>query len=142
MDTEIMQEIILSHYRDPRCRVELDDDLHVHTAKNPACGDVMRLQIRENEDGLLIQHRSEGCAASVASCSIMCEMLSGEKPSVVRSTIDDFLESMTAEDPKVEGRSLEWQSLLHFRHQPSRAFCVMLPWQCARNALAEGIDNH
>ena len=74
---------VIDHYENPRNVGVLDkDDTHVGTGMvgAPACGDVMRLQIRVGEDGLIEDARFKpyGCGSAIASSSLVTEWLKGK----------------------------------------------------------------
>ena len=74
---------VLDHYENPRNVGVLDKD-----AKNvgtgmvgaPACGDVMRLQIRVGEDGVIedAKFKTYGCGSAIASSSLLTEWVKGK----------------------------------------------------------------
>lgn len=76
-------EQVLDHYNNPRNVGTLDkDDPHVGTGMvgAPACGDVMRLQIKVNEDTGLIEDarfKTYGCGSAIASSSLVTEWIKG-----------------------------------------------------------------
>lgn len=73
---------IIDHYENPRNVGTLDkDDPLVGTGLvgAPACGDVMRLQIRVNEQGIIedAKFKTFGCGSAIASSSLVTEMIKG-----------------------------------------------------------------
>jgi nitrogen fixation NifU-like protein len=73
---------VLDHYENPRNVGTLDvEDPQVGTGMvgAPACGDVMRLQIRVDEDGVIADARFKtyGCGSAIASSSLVTEWLKG-----------------------------------------------------------------
>lgn len=74
---------VIDHYEHPRNVGVLDkDDTHVGTGMvgAPACGDVMRLQIRVGEDGVIedARFKTYGCGSAIASSSLVTEWLKGK----------------------------------------------------------------
>ena len=72
---------VLDHYENPRNVGSLDkDDLTVGTGMvgAPACGDVMKLQIKV-EDGIIIdaKFKTYGCGSAIASSSLVTEWVKG-----------------------------------------------------------------
>lgn len=81
---------VLDHYENPRNVGSLDvADPQVGTGMvgAPACGDVMRLQIRVGEDGVIqdARFKTYGCGSAIASSSLVTEWLKGR-------TLDQALE--------------------------------------------------
>lgn len=78
---------VLDHYENPRNVGKLDDnDANVGTGMvgAPACGDVMRLQIKVNEAGVIedAKFKTYGCGSAIASSSLLTEWVKGR-------TLDD-----------------------------------------------------
>ncbi|MDA1035145.1 MAG: Fe-S cluster assembly scaffold IscU [Proteobacteria bacterium] len=74
---------VLDHYENPRNVGSLDkDDPHVGTGMvgAPACGDVMKLQIKVNDDGVIedAKFKTYGCGSAIASSSLVTEWLKGK----------------------------------------------------------------
>ena len=76
-------EKVLDHYENPRNVGTLDNaDPHVGTGMvgAPACGDVMRLQIRVNDEGVIedARFKTYGCGSAIASSSLLTEWVKGK----------------------------------------------------------------
>ena len=76
-------EKVLDHYENPRNVGKLDDgDGTVGTGMvgAPACGDVMRLQIKVGEDGVIedAKFKTYGCGSAIASSSLLTEWVKGK----------------------------------------------------------------
>lgn len=74
---------VIDHYENPRNVGSLDkDDPSVGTGMvgAPACGDVMRLQIKVNEQGVIedAKFKTYGCGSAIASSSLVTEMVKGK----------------------------------------------------------------
>lgn len=74
---------VIEHYENPRNVGTLDkDDDNVGTGLvgAPACGDVMRLQIKVGEDGIIQDARFKtfGCGSAIASSSLATEWIKGK----------------------------------------------------------------
>jgi nitrogen fixation NifU-like protein len=74
---------VIDHYENPRNVGSLDkQDSHVGTGMvgAPACGDVMKLQIRVNELGIIedAKFKTYGCGSAIASSSLVTEILKGK----------------------------------------------------------------
>jgi|TARA_R110002074_G_scaffold112055_2_gene240013 nitrogen fixation NifU-like protein len=85
---------VLDHYENPRNVGVLDkDDKDVGTGMvgAPACGDVMRLQIKINDDGVIkdARFKTYGCGSAIASSSLLTEWVKGktlEEASNIKNT--------------------------------------------------------
>ena len=74
---------VIDHYENPRNVGKLDDnDEHVGTGMvgAPACGDVMRLQIKVNDAGIIedAKFKTYGCGSAIASSSLLTEWVKGK----------------------------------------------------------------
>jgi nitrogen fixation NifU-like protein len=73
---------VIDHYENPRNVGKFDaDEPGVGTGMvgAPACGDVMKLQIKVNDDGIITDARFKtyGCGSAIASSSLVTEMVKG-----------------------------------------------------------------
>jgi len=81
---------VIDHYNNPRNVGKLDkDDKHVGTGVvgAPECGDVMKLQIQVNDEGVIedAKFKTFGCGSAIASSSLATEWVKGK-------TVDEALE--------------------------------------------------
>ncbi len=85
---------VLDHYENPRNVGKMDDtDITVGTGMvgAPACGDVMRLQIKVNDQGVIedAKFKTYGCGSAIASSSLLTEWVKGihiDKAETIRNT--------------------------------------------------------
>jgi nitrogen fixation NifU-like protein len=75
-------EKVLDHYENPRNVGIIEDDLSVGTGMvgAPACGDVMKLQIKVGDDGIIqdAKFKTYGCGSAIASSSLVTEWVKGK----------------------------------------------------------------
>jgi len=75
-------EKVLDHYENPRNVGVIDDDQSVGTGMvgAPACGDVMKLQIKVGENGIIedAKFKTYGCGSAIASSSLVTEWVKGK----------------------------------------------------------------
>ncbi|NHC05784.1 FeS assembly scaffold apoprotein IscU [Azonexus fungiphilus] len=86
---------VIDHYENPRNVGSLDkDDSNVGTGMvgAPACGDVMKLQIKVNKAGVIedAKFKTYGCGSAIASSSLVTEWVKGK-------TVDQALEIKNTE---------------------------------------------
>ena len=90
---------VIDHYENPRnvgSFAKTDDNVGTGMVGAPACGDVMKLQIRVNEQGIIedAKFKTYGCGSAIASSSLVTEWVKGK-------TLDQALEiknSLIAEE--------------------------------------------
>lgn len=76
-------EKLIDHYENPRNVGTLDvkdDNVGTGMVGAPACGDVMRLQIQVNDDGVIedAKFKTYGCGSAIASSSLVTEWVKGK----------------------------------------------------------------
>ena len=74
---------LIEHYENPRNVGSMDknaQDVGTGVVGAPACGDVMKLQLRINEDGIIedAKFKTFGCGSAIASSSLVTEMVKGK----------------------------------------------------------------
>ena len=74
---------VIDHYENPRNVGKLDDsskNVGTGMVGAPACGDVMRLQIQVNDDGIIedAKFKTYGCGSAIASSSLLTEWVKGK----------------------------------------------------------------
>jgi nitrogen fixation NifU-like protein len=74
---------VIDHYENPRNVGALDkdaDNVGTGMVGAPACGDVMRLQIQVNEQGVIedAKFKTYGCGSAIASSSLLTEWVKGK----------------------------------------------------------------
>ena len=77
-------ENVIDHYENPRNVGKLDadsDNVGTGMVGAPACGDVMRLQIQVNDEGVIedAKFKTYGCGSAIASSSLLTEWVKGKK---------------------------------------------------------------
>ena len=93
---ELYQEVILDHSRQPRNFRKLPAATCEAKGDNPLCGDRVTVYLKV-KDGIVedVTFEGRGCAISMASASMMTEVLKGKTEAEVRQLFDRFHDSMT-----------------------------------------------
>jgi nitrogen fixation NifU-like protein len=72
---------VIDHYENPRNvgKFDIDDTVGTGMVGAPACGDVMKLQIKVDEDGIIrdARFKTYGCGSAIASSSLVTEWVKG-----------------------------------------------------------------
>jgi len=76
-------EKVIDHYENPRNVGKLDDsskNVGTGMVGAPACGDIMRLQIQVNDEGIIedAKFKTYGCGSAIASSSLLTEWVKGQ----------------------------------------------------------------
>ena len=132
---ELYQEIIIDHGRHPRNFGALPEANHHKEGFNPLCGDKIFLHVQENQ-GVVekIHFEGCGCAISMASASLMTEVLSGKTISEVDEIFTAFHDLVTEGHPSEKLGKLA--VLGGVREFPVRVKCATLAWHTLKAALA------
>ena len=141
---DLYQEVILDHAKRPRNfgRPErFDHEAHGH---NPLCGDKVDIFVILGEGGKVedVRFEGRGCAISMASASLMTELLKGKTEADARTLFERFHEMVTHEAggdrlPDTAPDDLErLEVLAGVRQFPMRVKCATLPWHTFNAALA------
>lgn len=136
---ELYQEIILDHSKSPRNSGELEDATGTAQGNNPLCGDRVTIYVRLDGDRIAdAKFVARGCAISVASASMMIEILKGKTVVEARAAFKRFHEQLTGpEAPELDDED-ELAALMGVRGFPTRIKCATLPWHTLNAALEGG----
>lgn len=136
----IYTELIMEHSKNMDNRRSLDEMTHHEHGHNPSCGDDIELELVIN-DGLVedAAFTGSGCAISMASTSMMIDLIKGETLEVAHSKVKDFLALIKSEktEEELEDVLLDATLLSNIRHMPARVKCAVLAW----HTLDELIDS-
>jgi len=139
---DLYQEIILDHGKNPRNLGKFDNYNKDAKGNNPLCGDNVHVYLRLNENKKVedIAFEGHGCAISMASASIMTDMVRGKEEKEVKEIVSDFL-GMIKEKDSLENNILKddektkLMSLSGVKQYPMRVKCATLSWHTLTSAL-------
>jgi nitrogen fixation NifU-like protein len=141
---ELYQDIILDHGRHPRHFHALPTPSHFAHGHNPLCGDKVTVYLNL-KDGIVTDASFEGagCAISVASASLMTDIVKGKPLEDARMLFANFHASVTGGSPPNLPETLaEDAERLHpltgVKSYPARVKCATLAWHTFEAALREG----
>ena len=139
---ELYQEIILDHGKNPRNLGKFDNYNKDAKGNNPLCGDNVHVYLRLNENKKVedIAFEGHGCAISMASASIMTDMIRGKEETEVKEIVTDFLGMIKEKDTldnKIlkEDEKTKLMSLSGVKQYPMRVKCATLSWHTLTSAL-------
>ena len=136
---ELYQEVILEHGKLPRNFHASDDATNEARGNNPLCGDQLVIYLKLDDDKRVVDASflGKGCAISMASASMMTELLKGRSQDEAQSLFEAFHDMCTGEE---NGHELpddveKLQVLSGVREFPARVKCATLPWHTMVAAL-------
>ncbi len=141
---DLYQEVILDHGKHPRNLRHPEGANRQARGYNPLCGDQVTIYLVEDENGRIadVAFEGKGCAISMASASMMTEVLRGKTEAEARRLFEDFHRLCTEDDFTLDKASAEdrealerLQVLSGVREFPVRVKCATLAWHAMTAAL-------
>ena len=137
---ELYRELILDHARNPRHFGKLDNATHCAEGINPLCGDKLRLYLRVNDDHSIdaAGFEGSGCAISVASASLLTDLIIGLPSSAAQDYFTAVTQRLTSPTNVARPGSIDLgklKALDGVREYPSRIKCATLAWHAMNSAL-------
>jgi len=139
---QLYQDIILEHGKSPRNLGKCEGYSHEAKGYNPLCGDKVHVYLKlDNEkkvEGLTFE--GDGCAISLASTSIMTELVKGKSFDEVKEIMNAFLDMIT-NTSKIQSNHLDedqktkLMSLSGVKQFPMRVKCATLSWLTLNSAI-------
>jgi nitrogen fixation NifU-like protein len=136
-DLDILyRDVVLDHYRTPRGRAGIPDPDVTNEGVNPLCGDEVSLALKFDGGSISKVHvHGRGCSISVASGSMLAELLAGMPRAGAERTAEAFRKMMHGEDPPAGTDMGDLEALKGVKNFPVRIKCAMLPWTTFMDAL-------
>tara|TARA_Y100000590_G_scaffold426867_1_gene536458 strand:+ start:1100 stop:1573 length:474 start_codon:yes stop_codon:yes gene_type:complete len=139
---ELYQEIILEHGKNPRNLRKTENFTVEAKGHNPLCGDKVHVYLKLGDSKKVedISFEGSGCAISMASASIMTDLVKGKKDKEVKEIIEDFLD-MIKEKPELNSKNLNQDEktklmcLSGVKQYPMRVKCATLSWHTLTSAM-------
>jgi len=139
---ELYQEIILEHGKNPRNLRKTENFNKDAKGYNPLCGDKVHVYLKLNENKKVqdISFEGSGCAISMASASIMTDLVKGKEEKQVKEIIEDFLK-MIKEKSELNSKNLKddektkLMCLSGVKQYPMRVKCATLSWHTLTSAI-------
>jgi nitrogen fixation NifU-like protein len=138
--TDLYQEVILDHYRNPHNFREMADADRSAEGYNPLCGDRLTVYLRMDGDTVSeVTFQGTGCAISQASASVMTDAVKGKTPDQLKELFTRFRSLVTEEgeaDADLEAFG-ELAAMSGVRAFPTRVKCATLGWHTLLAALEQ-----
>ena len=139
---ELYQDIILEHGKNPRNFGKCLGYNHEAKGHNPLCGDQVQVFLKLNEKKNIekLTFEGSGCAISMASTSIMTELVQGKSFEVTKNIVNEFLTMIKSGDEfktkdLSEDQKIKIMSLSGVKQYPMRVKCATLSWHTLVSAL-------
>ena len=139
---ELYKDIILEHGKSPRNFGKCEKHTHEAKGYNPLCGDQVQIYLKLNNDKKLenLTFQGSGCAISIASTSIMTELVKGKSVEVAKKIIITFLDmikntSQVKSKDLDDGQKTKIMSLSGVKQYPMRVKCATLAWHTLTSAI-------
>jgi len=139
---QLYQEIILEHGKSPRNLGKCEGYSHDAKGYNPLCGDkvhvYLKLDKEKKVDGLTFE--GDGCAISLASASIMTELVKGKSFNETKEIMNAFL-NMIKNTSEIQSNHLDkdekikLMSLSGVKQFPMRVKCATISWHTLNSAI-------
>ena len=139
---ELYQEIILEHGKNPRNLGKVHEFNKDAKGHNPLCGDNVHVYLKLNGQKIVedISFEGSGCAISMASASIMTDLIKGKNEHEAKEIVEDFL-GMIKENPDLKSEYLKDEEktklmcLSGVKQYPMRVKCATLSWHTFTSAM-------
>ena len=139
---QLYQDIILEHGKSPRNLGKCEGYSHEAKGYNPLCGDkvhvYLKLDSKKKVEGLTFE--GEGCAISLASASIMTELVKGKSFEEAKEIMKAFI-NMIKNTSEIKSNYLDedqktkLMSLSGVKQFPMRVKCATLSWHTLNSAI-------
>lgn len=140
----LYREVILDHAQHPHHNRKIDNYTHQMELLNPTCGDAIIVQLRLESDRITdIAFTGHGCTISIASASMMTQVLNNQTLDHAKELVQTFNTLITTGtiDPQENHEQLQDAALLEgLRQFPSRYKCGILAWKAAELGLSPEAD--
>ena len=141
---QLYQDIILEHGKSPRNLGKCEGYSHEAKGYNPLCGDKVHVYLKLDSEKKVqsLTFEGEGCAISLASASIMTELVKGKSFEEAKEIMDAFI-NMIKNTSEIESNHLDedqktkLMSLSGVKQFPMRVKCATLSWHTLNSAIKE-----
>ena len=139
---QLYQDIILDHGKSPRNFGKCEGYNSEAKGYNPLCGDLVQVYLKLNIEKKVedLTFEGNGCAISMASASIMTDLVKGKSHKVAKKIIDAFLKMIKSStemksDDLNENQKTKIMSLSGVKQFPMRVKCATLSWHTLVSAM-------
>jgi len=139
---QLYQDIILEHGKSPRNLGKCEGYSHEAKGYNPLCGDKVHVYLKSDNKKKVenLTFEGDGCAISLASASIMTELVKGKSFDETKEIMNAFL-NMIKKTSEIQSNHLDddqktkLMSLSGVKQFPMRVKCATLSWHTLISAI-------
>lgn len=133
---QLYRSVIMDHYKNPRNKGVLEENNITVDMNNPTCGDVIHLTL-QMDDGIVkdAKFEGEGCSISMASASMMTQMIKGKTAEEAEHLAHVFSEMMLGKEVDDSLDLGDLEALSGVAKFPARIKCATLSWK----AMEKGV---
>lgn len=134
---QLYRSVIMDHYKTPRNKGIIDGDTITVDMNNPTCGDVIHLTMSIN-DGIVedAKFEGEGCSISMASASMMTQLIKGKTTEEALRYAQIVSEMMLGNEYDTSVDLGDLEALSGVAKFPARIKCATLAWK----AMEKGVS--
>ncbi len=135
----LYRQVIMDHYKTPRNRGAIEGGVTIDM-NNPTGGDTIRLQLAIEDDVVRdAKFDGEGCSISMASASMMTQLVKGKTIEEALRLADIFSDMVQGKDYDDESFDLgDVEALSGVTKFPARIKCATLAWKALERGVEEG----
>jgi nitrogen fixation NifU-like protein len=137
---DLYQDLIIDHFKHPRCNGKLESADCCQEVNNPLCGDVVELSLKLKDQGIQdLAFSGKGCSISQASASMMAEACKGRSLEQAETLLKDFKAFLQGEEVSAdfETNSGDLKALAGVRKFAARTRCALLAWEALKACMKE-----
>ena len=139
---QLYQDIILEHGKSPRNFGKCEKYTHNAKGHNPLCGDQIQIYLKLNDKKKVedLTFEGSGCAISIASTSIMTELVKGKTLDTAKKIVVEFL-NMIKNTSEIKSKDLDEDQIMKImslsgvKQYPMRVKCATLAWHTLTSAI-------
>lgn len=135
---QLYRQVIMDHYKNPRNKGSLEDGSFTIDMNNPTCGDRIHLTLKV-EDGVVQDAKfdGEGCSISMASASMMTQIVKGKEIDEALKLSKIFSDMMQGNEYDEDVDLGDIEALQGVAKFPARIKCATLAWKAMEKGVKE-----
>ena len=136
MLTDLYQEVIIDHSKNPRNFGKLDKYTYMAEGNNPLCGDSLTVYVNIKDNVVSdISYQARGCAISLASASIMSSVIKSKTIEEVNIIFDKFYKLCTSQEIEDDENTDTLKVLSGVSKFPTTIKCATISWEALKSAV-------